>query len=76
MRRALRQTSLAAESQIFLSVVQKRERSNQQLDPTPTDMSLSATKSGHMVMQAAQDWQRQNAADGLDGARYRRILIQ
>ena len=27
-------------------------------------------------MQAAQDWQRQNAADGLDGARCRRILIQ
>ena len=28
------------------------------------------------VMQSAQDWHRQNTADGLDRAGYRRILIQ
>ena len=27
-------------------------------------------------MQSAQDWNRQNTADGLNGAGYRRILIQ
>jgi hypothetical protein len=29
-----------------------------------------------LMVQSAQDWQRQNAAHGLDGTRYRRILVQ
>ena len=29
-----------------------------------------------LVVQSAQDWHGQNTADGLDGAGYRRILIQ
>ena len=29
-----------------------------------------------LVVQSAQDWHGQNTTDGLDGARYRRILIQ
>ena len=29
-----------------------------------------------LVVQPAQDRQRQNVADGLDGTRYRRILVQ
>ena len=29
-----------------------------------------------LVMQSAQDWHRQNTADRLDGAGYRRIFIQ
>jgi hypothetical protein len=29
-----------------------------------------------LVVQSAQDWQGQNATDGLDGARHRRILVQ
>jgi hypothetical protein len=39
-------------------------------------VSLSELDPEVLVVQSAQDWRGQNTADGLDGARYRRILIQ